>query len=480
MYKRSIAQSAYKLGGKMKDFIFEQELQNLNNNIIRDYLAEVIASYNMGHYRSAVVSLYNVVIYDLMFKLKTLKEVYEDQNASNILEELGNNNTNQSYIQWEKRLFDHIVDHTNLLDEHELRLVERLKEDRNHCAHPAMKDFTIFIPNKDQTRAHLRNMFEIIFLRDPLLAKEIINPILEDIKGYNNTFGTSINPDRFGKYLTSKYYKKLNQKVEKKLFDTLWTFTFIKQGEEFDQNRLACYYALCSLVEMNTMRFLNYVKNDIQFYSKVKINDKDAYHTNKDEYAKLRAIDIRTIVSSQAFLIYFCSEFKEFYDAMKEYLQEALTHEAEKNINLKARAIFMSNSFADHLKAIDEYKKQAFSVFVGSFGFYHYELKDTSVDQEQIAFLCKEAEERNCTASLVDFVIDWINNISSYDSTYKVFQNLVFPVFKYFNNDDVDRMAQIMSNNSQIHGDTRNRNKYIPELKDKITETIGEIGRAHV
>lgn len=456
----------------MNDFIFEMELENIKNNTTKEYLKEVITSFNLGNYRSAIVSLYNVVLCDLVFKLKTLSEVYEDLKANEILEKLGINNTDQKYAIWENTLVENIVSKTNLLDKQEEQLIKRLKEDRDHCAHLALKDFTLYSPNKDQTRAHIRNMFELVFLREPLLHKDIIVSILKDIETYYTTVG-SLHPERFGHYLSTKYYTKLNEKVELNLFKTLWNFVFVKTGGEYDENRIACYYGLYYLVAIHPQKFLNYVKNDpSSYYGNIKMNDKESNYGIKSGTEKLSAIDINSISFPQAFLIYFLSEYKDFFAELKGHITEIMQHEAEQNINLLIRAIFLSKDFKNHLKGIKDYKGQVFNGFK-DFNFYDYYVRDTSIDLEQMKFLALEAENRNCTSDLVEFVLKWLNEIGSYDSAYMVMENMIFPIFKYFNREDVERLAEIMDNNSQISGDTKNRYRYIPKLKHLIKEKYG-------
>ncbi|MCU6793331.1 hypothetical protein OB236_14550 [Paenibacillus sp. WQ 127069] len=464
----------------MKEFIFESEIHNVKNNTIKGYLEEVISSYNMGNYRSAIVSLYNVVLCDLVFKLKTLHEVYEDQKAQNILELLGNSNNEHRYSAWENKLVNAVVGSTNLLDKQEETLIIRLKEDRDHCAHLALKDYSLYSPNKDQTRAHIRNMFELVFLRDPLLHKDVIDTVLTDIEDYYLTVG-SINPERFGSYLSVKYYSKLNKKLEEKLFKALWKYIFISQDKEDDTKRTARYYAICSLVERHPDTFLTYVKNDpVSYCGNIKINKGEAFDTSyffklDDDRNKLRCINIKFGLSPQALLIYFLSTYPNFYDELKGDIAEILAHEAEKNINLFTRAIFLNKNLESHLRSIEDYKNKAAGEIrkIDYFDFSVFTMIDTSIDFEQIVFLSKEAENRNYTSVLVDFILVWLNRIGSHDSVQGVMKNMIFPLFHLFSKSDIVKLLGIMNNHGQITGDKKNRHFYIPELKRKISEYYG-------
>lgn len=72
----------------MSEFIIEYELEKVKSNLTKEYLKEVISSYNSGNYRSTIVVLYSVVIFDLLEKMKILSEIYNDGKATKILDEL--------------------------------------------------------------------------------------------------------------------------------------------------------------------------------------------------------------------------------------------------------------------------------------------------------------------------------------------------------------------------------------------------------
>ena len=65
--------------------VFIPEEENIYFPKTREYFKEVISSYSNGNYRSAIVMLYSVVICDMLFKLKELKDMYNDTVASSLL-----------------------------------------------------------------------------------------------------------------------------------------------------------------------------------------------------------------------------------------------------------------------------------------------------------------------------------------------------------------------------------------------------------
>lgn len=458
----------------MPDFIFETEILNVKNNTVKGYLAEVLSSYELGNYRSAIVSLCNVVLCDFVFKLKTLKEVYDDTVATEILSQLNvQNNTDMRYGEWERDLIAG-AKKARLIDTQDEKLIQRLREDRDQCAHVALKDYSLYSPNRDQVRAHIRNMFEIVFLRDTILHKEIVNTILEDIEYYQNIVGV-IDPDRFEHFLTMKYYSKLNEKAEKELFKTLWKITYVKIDERCNRNRRAGHLALVSLVKRNESKFLAYVKNDpTAYYGRIHLNP-SGISLSSLHYEELTNISIKEVSSPQAYLIYFFSQFPTFFHVIGSNLRDVIFHEAEKNINLLARTSFISEKdLSEHLEGIWSFKNKIMQELEGKYNiFTALWISDVSLHKEQVIFLLEEARYRNSILDYVAFILKWVRNISSYDSTEYVILNLVLPSLIVFSKENVIQLLTNMNENSQFRDETKTNHNYLPRLKEQIENQFG-------
>ena len=63
-----------------------QETEKIYSVKSREYFKEVVSSYAIGNFRSAIVMLYSVCMCDLIYKLQELRDVYDDKVAKNILE----------------------------------------------------------------------------------------------------------------------------------------------------------------------------------------------------------------------------------------------------------------------------------------------------------------------------------------------------------------------------------------------------------
>ena len=81
--------------------VFAHEFDNIYFQKTKEYFKEVISSYSNGNYRSAIVMLYSVAICDILFKLEELKDMYNDEVAKEILQNIENSKSssdNRSHL----------------------------------------------------------------------------------------------------------------------------------------------------------------------------------------------------------------------------------------------------------------------------------------------------------------------------------------------------------------------------------------------
>jgi hypothetical protein len=62
----------------------EEAVNNVRNPRSREYISDVVSSYQSGNYRAAVVGLWTVVVCDLLWKLEELRDHFQDTAASQI------------------------------------------------------------------------------------------------------------------------------------------------------------------------------------------------------------------------------------------------------------------------------------------------------------------------------------------------------------------------------------------------------------
>ena len=110
-----------------------------------------------------------------------------------------------------------------MLNDVEVKQWEHLKYYRDYCAHPVVgSDFELISPKHEQVRAHIRNMFESIFLKDAILTKKAFDEFITSIEGFYDRNGI----ERFEEYMKSRYLLRLDTKAKYAFIKNLWKFAF--------------------------------------------------------------------------------------------------------------------------------------------------------------------------------------------------------------------------------------------------------------
>lgn len=170
----------------MSDFSLDLAAEKIYQPQTKEYFKEVLSSYNNGNYRSVVVSLYTVVIADLIFKLKDLIDQEEDSGAQKIIDEIEQmRNRDLTSSKWENTLVERIFTNTKMLDLHDKANIEALKAHRNLSAHPAItQEDVLFTPNKETARSHIRNMLEGVLIKPSMFTSHIVDRIIKIFLNY--------------------------------------------------------------------------------------------------------------------------------------------------------------------------------------------------------------------------------------------------------------------------------------------------------
>lgn len=222
----------------METFILEDQMEKVVNPKTKEYLEEVVSCYRNGNYRASVVVLYTTLIFDLMQKLITLKDVYDEEKAKEIYNDIKQKQKKNPFDpSWEKDLIDAICKVMKIISEVEKEELEHLKKERNYAAHPIInesEELTLKPIRKETAGDLIRKAFEIVFLRDAILGRRDINKkIVEDLKEYYSRVGET----GFEKYVYNKYLKRMTQARKNELFMFLWQAVFIWDDDDATRDR---------------------------------------------------------------------------------------------------------------------------------------------------------------------------------------------------------------------------------------------------
>jgi hypothetical protein len=158
------------------------------------YIAEAVACYQAGAFRSCIVATWIAVVFDFVEKLKHL-ELAGDANAKKRREEFEKFRMTgdvRGSLLFERKVPSLARDEFELISDHECSDLERLLEDRNRCAHPSMNTADeVYSPAAELARAHLRNAVVHLLRHPPVQGKAALSRILDEIK--SAYFPTSID-----------------------------------------------------------------------------------------------------------------------------------------------------------------------------------------------------------------------------------------------------------------------------------------------
>ncbi len=142
----------------------------------RPYFLDAVKAYKAGALRAALSSTWVAVVYDLIMKYRELSALGE-LGATAFLRTWDTataNDDRQKLVRLETEIIDDATTKPQLLNHIAKTQLDRLREDRNLCAHPAFStEADLFEPPPEMVRLHLVNAIELVLSQAPLQGKAI-------------------------------------------------------------------------------------------------------------------------------------------------------------------------------------------------------------------------------------------------------------------------------------------------------------------
>lgn len=422
----------------MRDFSIENSVTEFHSEKTREYFQEVKSSFYNGNNRAAIVTLYSVVITDLLIKLEILTDLYDDKVAEAILNETKTfQSTNPTNPDWEKELIEKIKARTSIIDSVDHAHIQALKNDRHLCAHPVLdKEDKLYTPNSETVASHIRNMIESIFTKAPLLSKKILSTALIDISSKSELL---IDDNSLDKYITSKYLRNLTTATEVQIFRDLWKFVFRIKNEDCENNRVINYRFLYLLYKRNTSNCIDKIKNEKEYFSNI-----------SDSLFPLHL------------LIRFIAENDFLYKEFREDVHLFIDKHVQTDPGAKMVAWFLNDSITEHLKQIKILIQNHFE---------GYELGDAS--EPAYRRLINICYSKGSIDDANAFIIWRYENVTNYNSGDRVFSLLVFPNLERFNEEMIKELCAKADLNPQVYGREKAKEDH-KKLRHHIEKRIGD------
>ena len=170
----------------------------------RRLIAEAITAYRGGALRSAIMSTWIAVSFDIISKARELAAQGEaDPKAfGNDLNSAIANRDIKKQQAIESDLLNVANDQLQLFAPHEYEALKRLQRDRNLCAHPAfIVEDELYQPSMELVRSHIVHSLQHLLIHAPLQGKSAIARFNVDVTSLS--FPT--NPNDIGAYIRARY-----------------------------------------------------------------------------------------------------------------------------------------------------------------------------------------------------------------------------------------------------------------------------------
>ncbi|HDY7911383.1 TPA: hypothetical protein RQK42_000507 [Vibrio vulnificus] len=160
-------------------------LLHVRNKYSQEYLREAIISYRASAYRAAVTSTWIAICVDIIEKAKELA-INGDAEAVRVERRLSKIQPNdvRGMLELENDILRIAHEDLGMLSLIEKVHLERIKEDRNICAHPTFSiDGVQYVPQPEMARSYIVQAAKYLLNQPPVKGKVILNNIYELVTG---------------------------------------------------------------------------------------------------------------------------------------------------------------------------------------------------------------------------------------------------------------------------------------------------------
>ncbi|EGG92236.1 hypothetical protein HMPREF0491_01572 [Lachnospiraceae oral taxon 107 str. F0167] len=479
----------------MEIFILEDQMEKVVNPKTKEYLEEVVSCYRNGNYRASVVVLYTTLIFDLMQKLITLKDVYDEEKAKVIYNEIKQKQKNNPFDpSWETYLIDKICEDMKIISKVEKEELEHLKKERNYAAHPIIsesEELTLKPIRKETAGDLIRKAFEIVFLRDAILARDINIKIVEDLKEYYLRVAES----GFEKYIYTRYLNRMTQARKNELFKFLWQSVFIWEDDDAIRNRDSNLLGLIYMYNGDHKGYKKIIKdNEDKLLNKIQVETFSSWYIsliyNKSNLTYndfIEAYEKFKRSSRIISLIKFIEFNPDIYDCFNEYcintVRSSVQHMYKgwkkngfldiEQFLLESTAVFLKDDVEMHFKEISNKKIKCETYTDGTIHCYR-------LGEENLKLILNQIEHRNQIDVFKRFLIDYCCSVRSFAEAELRFYHIEI-CKEYYNEQDYYYILKKMNCNSQIYDNAycfaendSGTGDWIKKLDDNFKDKFGK------
>ncbi len=371
-----------------------------------------------------------------------------------------------------------------------------LKTEKNYAAHPIVnidnkntnKQLELEMIAKEETKDLIRKAFEIIFLKDAIIAKKFI----EDFCSNLAHFYDKVETDGLKDFLNNRYFCQMTQESKDQLFSSLWKLVFVANDTECNKNRESNYWGLVFLYDENREHYRKLIKNNENHYSnELELETIEWSKENSNDGKEERIISFKKvsrIIHLIRFLEYFPEIYKELNDIARGNLQESINHMyikvnikqeplylikaperlVKEQIKIKATTLFLSKDANKHFEMIFRMINNYRQIDHNLIDFYHHDVLDIQ-DLEVIFHQC---ECQGYIEEFIKFLIDYCIGVETYLSAATLFK-YILNYKKYLKKEHYYMILAKMECNSQF-SENRDKSIFRNEMEKMFLESFNE------
>jgi hypothetical protein len=151
----------------------------------RQYIAEAVASYKVGAFRSAIVATWIAVCFDVIEKFRELA-LAGDKEAEQQVQDIDTTRRTADLtraLKFERELLDLAKDKFELISPLEYIDLDRLQADRNRCAHPSLtSEDQAYVPSAELARLHIHSAVTHLLQHPPVQGKYALDRLIQEIE----------------------------------------------------------------------------------------------------------------------------------------------------------------------------------------------------------------------------------------------------------------------------------------------------------
>lgn len=429
------------------EYSIENAINMINHSKTKEYFKEVISSFEHKNYRSAVVMLYSVVICDLIYKLKDASEIFNNQTASTILQEIERRqHENPKSPEWERYLIDEVTNTRAFLDTHEAENLKILQKHRHLSAHPVLDQVDIlFYPSPETVEFHIRSMVEGILSKGPIMNGDAFNSLLEDLSIRKKTLQ---HEPTLRQYVGSKYLDHINHLLEKKFFKSLWRIVFFLENQECTDNREINYKVLKYMLERNSDALHSFIETETRHFSNLKVDN---------------PIIIELLID-------LLSKNSGLFQLLDAHVKHLITEKIKTKEHLRIKAHFVESNFISHLENLKSRYHHVEHTYFGEKFWINYHV----FDHKDIKILEELSREFDAFDSFIEFCIEHFKHSTNFNTADYLFDYCIVPYLHKFNQEQILSLLDAMNSNDQIYNRRQSvsDNKIVKTHADKLLQGV--------